>query len=183
MEIRRLRSDDDRSAFRSGDPHLDGYLLKFAGQNQFRHHIGTTYVAIAADRIAAYATVVAGHIEIDRLPVKERGKIPRYPLPVLRLARLAVDESVRDRGLGGLLLRHVLGLALHMASEYGCVGVVVDAKANAVEYYARFGFEALEALAGHSGMRPAPVEMFLSLRMIENACLSKTAHPSAPSRK
>jgi hypothetical protein len=37
-----------RTAFRSGDPDLDRFLVKYAGQNQFRHHIGTSYVAVEA---------------------------------------------------------------------------------------------------------------------------------------
>ena len=45
MEIRRLRAGDDRSRFRSGDPDLDRFFRSYAGQNQFRHHVGVTYVA------------------------------------------------------------------------------------------------------------------------------------------
>ena len=52
MEIRALRESDDRSAFQSGDPDLDRFLRKYAGQNQFRHHIGATYVAVERDRVA-----------------------------------------------------------------------------------------------------------------------------------
>ena len=46
MEVRALRATDDRTTFRSGDPDLDRFLAKYAAQNQFRHHIGTTYVAV-----------------------------------------------------------------------------------------------------------------------------------------
>ena len=42
MEIRALRNTDDRTTFRSGDADLDRFLAKYAGQNQFRHHIGVT---------------------------------------------------------------------------------------------------------------------------------------------
>jgi predicted N-acetyltransferase YhbS len=45
VEIRRLRAGDDRSRFRSGDPDLDRFFRSYAGQNQFRHHVGVTYVA------------------------------------------------------------------------------------------------------------------------------------------
>jgi GNAT superfamily N-acetyltransferase len=115
MEIRALRPSDDRSAFASGDPDLDRFLLRFAGQNQFRHHLGVTYVATEEDRILGVATVAPGHVEIDELPASRRRKLPRYPLPVLRLARLAVDGSAQGQGVGSALLRFVLRLALRLA--------------------------------------------------------------------
>ena len=74
MEIRALRESDDRSAFQSGDPDLDRFLRKYAGQNQFRHHIGATYVAVERDRVAGYVTVAPGHIEIEDLPVAQIGR-------------------------------------------------------------------------------------------------------------
>src|ERR1700722_1890547 len=99
MEIRALRESDDRASFRSGDPDLDRFLAKYAGQNQFRHHIGVTYVAVDKDRIYGYATVAAGAIEIDPLPATKQKKLPQYPLPILRLGRLAVAESAQGQGV------------------------------------------------------------------------------------
>lgn len=169
MEIRALHEGDDRSRFRSGDADLDRFLHKFAGQNQFRHYVGVTYVALEGGHILGYATVAPGDVEIDRLPAAVRKRLPRYPLPVLRLARLAVDESVRGQGLGGELLRFVLQLGVRMATDYGCVGVVVDAKPGAVDFYGRYGFIPVEALEGQSDARPAPTPMFLSVRAIRAA--------------
>jgi catechol 2,3-dioxygenase-like lactoylglutathione lyase family enzyme len=53
-----------------------------------------------------------------------------------------------------------------MAADMGCVGIVVDAKPEAVDFYRRLGFEALEALAGALGDRPEPLPMFLELGAI-----------------
>lgn len=169
MEIRIFRSSDDRSHFRSGDPELDRFLHRYAGQNQFRHHIGTTYVAADNVRIFGYATVAPGHVEIDELPPGFRRKLPSYPLPILRLGRLAVDESVRGQGLGQELLRFVLQLALRLANDHGCTGVLVDAKAEAVGFYEKLGFMPLELLEGQSDARPTPAPMFLPLGEIEAA--------------
>jgi GNAT superfamily N-acetyltransferase len=174
MEIRALREGDDRSRFRSGDPDLDRFLHKFAGQNQFKHYVGVTYVAVDDRGILGFATVAPGHLEIDGLPAASRKKLPRYPLPALRWARLAVDESIQGAGLGARLLRFVLDLALRMASDYGCVGVVVDAKPAAVGFYGRYGFVAVEAVEGQSDARPQPTPMFLSIRAIQ-----KAGHPPA----
>ena len=49
IRIRRLEPRDDRSEFHSGNIDLDRFFQRYAGQNQFRHHIGTTYVATQTD--------------------------------------------------------------------------------------------------------------------------------------
>jgi GNAT superfamily N-acetyltransferase len=169
MEIRALREDDDRSVFRSGDPDLDRFFQWFAGQNQFRHHLGVTYVAVEDRRVLGFATVAAAHVEIDGLPTGARKKLPRYPLPVLRLARLGVDQPAQGQGLGVQLLRFVLQLALGMADDYGCVGVIVDAKPDASAFYAKYGFVKVDAVEGRSDARPAPTPMFLSIRAVKGA--------------
>lgn len=63
----------------------------------------------------------------------------------------------------------MLQLALRMADDYGCVGVAVDAKPDAVAFYARYGFIPLDTVEGRSDARPAPTPMFLSLRAIKGA--------------
>jgi GNAT superfamily N-acetyltransferase len=168
MEIRPLREGDDRSRFQSGAPELDRFFRQFAGQNQFKHHIGVTYVAVDNRRILGFATIAAGHIEIEDLPVSARKKLPRYPLPVVRLARLAIDESARGQGLGAQLLRFVLTLAIGLEAGYGCVGVVVDAKSDAIDFYSKYGFIAVDTVEGQSDARPQPATMFLSLRAIKD---------------
>ncbi len=120
-------------------------------------------------RILRFATVAAAHVEIDGLPAGARKKLPRYPLPVLRLARLAVHQSAQGHGLGLQLLRFVLQLVVRMADDHGCVGVVVDAKPDAVEFYAKYGFVPVDAVESASDARPAPIPMFLSTRAIKDA--------------
>ncbi len=164
--IRPLRPDDDRSTFRSGDIDLDRFFERFAGQNQFRHHLGTTWVAVRDGRILGFATVAAAHLEVGVVPEKLRRRLPAYPLPVLRLARLAVDEEARALGIGRALLRAVFGLAWRMARDFGCGGVVVDAKPSAVGFYERLGFSVLAHSKGALGDRPEPTVMFLALRAI-----------------
>lgn len=169
MEIRALHEGDDRSTFASGDLDLDRFFQKFAGQNQFKLHIGVTYVAVQERQILGFATVAPGHIEIEALPATERKKLPQYPLPVLRLARLAVDRTAQGQGVGAQLLRFVLQLALRMSTELGCVGVVVDAKPDAVAFYTRYGFIAVDAVEGQSDARPEPTPMFLAMRAIKRS--------------
>lgn len=161
VEIRALQRSDDRRAFRSGDEALDLFFHRYAGQNQFRHHIGTTYVAVEDEKIIGFVTVSPGSLDAADLPSGR--KAPPYPVPVLRVARLAVDTSARGRGLGKALLRFAIELAERMMSELGCVGVVFDAKRGAEEFYGRYGFVPLEVLEGSTAQRPEPVPMFLAL--------------------
>lgn len=169
IEVRQLRETDDRSSFHSGDDHLDLFFRKYAGQNQFRHYIGTTYVALDAGAILGFATLTVGHVEIERLPSNLRKKLPDYPLPVLRLARLAVDRNAQRKGIAEHLMRAVFSIATDLSKTLGCVGVMVDAKPGAQSYYARYGFVELEVLEGSLSERPTPKPMFLPLSTVVQA--------------
>jgi GNAT superfamily N-acetyltransferase len=160
-EIRALRPDDDRGPFRSGDEALDLHFRRYAGQNQFRHHIGVTYVAVEEARILGFVTVSPASVDAEDLPGGRR--MPPYPVPVLRLARLAVGEGERGRGLGRRLVRFTIELAERMRDELGCVGIVVDAKRDAVDFYRALGFVGIEVVEGAGATLPSPAPQFLAL--------------------
>ncbi len=164
--IRALTQEDERSRFRSGNIDLDRFFQRFAGQNQFRHHIGVTFVAVDGAAILGYVTISAASLETSSLPAARRRKLPAYPLPVSRLARLAVDHRAQGKGIGQALLRFGFSLAHEMARRLGCAGLVVDAKADAVTFYTKYGFFPLEAEAGQLRDRPEPTTMFLELGAI-----------------
>ncbi len=163
--IRQLAQGDDRSGFASGNESLDRYFRLYAGQNQFRHHMGVTYVATDSGRITGFMTVAAGELEAENRP---------HGMPILRLARLAVHLEARGRGIGEALLFEALRLAAAMKISVGCAGVVVDAKPEAVSFYALYGFTAFEALEGASPERPRTTAMFLAVRKIEAALSAGT---------
>lgn len=169
VRIRRLEPLDDRSGFHSGNVDLDRFFQRYAGQNQFRHHIGTTYVAVQGNRITGFVTVSSGEMVADNLSTALRRGLPSYPLPILRIARLAVDECYQGHGIGRLLLRAMLELALEMRDRAGCIGVVVDAKPAAVVFYSTLGFKIIELVSGALGDRPEPVAMLLPIQQIEAA--------------
>jgi len=157
IEVRTLRPDDDRTGFRSGNEALDSFFLRYAGQNQFRHHVGTTYVACDGDRIVGFATVAPASITLDELPEERRRGLPHYPLPVLRLGRLAVAADSQRQGIGSALVRKVCEIAKEMAERIGCVGILVDPKPDSIDFYERLGFELVETLQGQVSQElPAP---------------------------
>lgn len=147
VEIRPLARDDDRSGFSCGQPDLDRFFEHYAGQNQFKLHLALTYVAVVEGRIVGFATVAPSSIERATVPsARLRKRLPSYPLPVLRLARLGVDLRAQGLGIGKGLLRHVLALAVEQRDRLGCVGVVTDAKPEAIAFYEGLGFQALEGV-------------------------------------
>jgi GNAT superfamily N-acetyltransferase len=164
-----LEPRDDRTVFRSGNIDLDRFFQRYAGQNQFRHHIGTTYVAIQGDHIIGFVTVSSGEMVAEKLTKSLRKRLPAYPLPILRIARLAVDERFQGHGVGKLLLRAMLVLALEMRDRVGCIGVVVDAKPDAIAFYSALGFKPIGLVSGALGDRPEPVAMFLRIAQIAAA--------------
>jgi len=165
--VRGLRDSDDRTRFRSGHPDLDRFFARHAGQNQFKLHIGTTYVAVDdGGVIVGFVTVASCSIEVPGLPKALVKRLPAYPIPALRLARMAVAESQQRSGVGGLLMKAVFAIAHDQARKSGCAFVVVDAKPGAETYYERLGFEALRVQAGELEAKPTPKPMVLELGAI-----------------
>ena len=97
-------------------------------------------------KVLGYYTLSASVVGVDELPQALAKKLPRYPqLPVTLLGRLAVDSSLKGRGLGQFLLMDALQRSLHAAAEIAAMAVVVDAKDEAAAaFYGHFGFAPLQ---------------------------------------
>src|SRR5258706_4183011 len=160
IEVRQLRESDDRTKFRSGHADLDRFFARYAGQNQFRLHIGTTYVAVD-DRagIVGFVTMASCSIEVANVSKKLAKRFPAYPIPALRLARMAVAEGTLRSGVGALLMKAVFVIAREQARKSGSAFVVVDAKPGAESYYERWGFELAPVESGEIDARPMPKPM------------------------
>ncbi|MBI2931545.1 MAG: GNAT family N-acetyltransferase [Planctomycetes bacterium] len=164
--IRKLEPTDDVSGFQSGNSDLDRYLHRYAQVNQFDYRINVTYLAIEAGEIVGYATVASAQGRASDFDSLKQKKLPGYLLPMLRLARSAVAKAWQRKGIGAHLLRHVFGLALKMAGETGCVGIVVDSKPPSVGYYRRLDFEPMEVVGGHVRAPESLLVMFLPIRKV-----------------
>ena len=120
-------------------------------------------------RRSSFATVASGSLERRSVPDQRlRKRLPDYPLPILRLARLGVDRRAQGLGLGRALGRHVLRLALSQRDLVGCVGVVADAKEPAVAFYEDLGFSRLSGIA-EGLLHGEPTPMFLDMATIAAA--------------
>lgn len=130
-----------RDGFDCGEPALNDFLRRQAGQQQHRG-FGKTYVALADDEttVVGFVTVCAGQVATEQLP--PHLKLPRYPAPMLRIGRLAVDSRHQGQGIGRDLLSFALQLALDFSRRVGLYAVVVDAKhEKARAYYSALGFQ------------------------------------------
>jgi ribosomal protein S18 acetylase RimI-like enzyme len=129
-----------RDDFDCGDEALNDFLRRYARQQQERD-FSRTYVVLADDDVTvrAFVSVSVGQVGTTSLPGNL--KLPRYPVPVLRIGRLAVDRRAQGSRLGRELTRFALSLSLELASRVGLYAFVVDAKNEAaVAFYQRLGF-------------------------------------------
>jgi GNAT superfamily N-acetyltransferase len=136
-----LGKHHDRGAFDCGELDLNIYLQRYARQN---HDSGGAkcFVAVQADppaRVLGFYTLSPAWIEYGRTPGLSRKGLARH-VPVFRLGRLAVDQTVQGRGLGGALLLRAALRCIRVATEVGGVGLLIDPKSDRVaQWYARYG--------------------------------------------
>ena len=140
IAVQLLGAEHRREGFDCGDAALNDFLLRQAGQQQ-RRGFGKTYVALADDGVSVigFVTVSAGQVATSAL--SSQAKLPRYPAPVLRIGRLAVDGRHQGKGVGQDLLAFALRLAVKFSQRVGLYAVVVDAKHDkAKAFYVKLGF-------------------------------------------
>ena len=154
-----LLKGHDRSAFDCGKPELNDYLKRFARQTQERDG-AKTYVVLEDNLVIAYYTLVVGDVEWQDCPEEIRKGLGKYPVPVLVIARLAVDSRFHGKGLGIGMLKDAFLRALQVSSIAGVAAVIIDAKDDeAKAYYQRKEL-------GFKPMPGKPMSLYLPLRMI-----------------
>lgn len=167
VTIRALEEFDDVGGFDCGDEPLNNYLKRHAWINQQKMLIGVTYVALdeAAPRVVlGYFTLATSSVPRDRFPKKYVRGLPPYDLPLVLLARLAVDHRFAGKGLGHALIAEAFKIALRVANEVGCRYIITDAYRHRVKWYAKYGFIPIEGAA-----KDGPQKMFLDIRTIRAA--------------
>jgi predicted GNAT family N-acyltransferase len=141
ITIEQLSSHHNRQDFDCGVEELNSYLQRYSGQHE-RKSIGRTYVATKKndDRVIGYYTIASSAVAFDIVP----DRLPRHPVPVALIGRLAVDKNARRQRLGETLLVHVLRSAHRAAKIVGIYAVVVDAlNEPAKSFYLKYGFNEL----------------------------------------
>ena len=130
----------DREQFDSGEPVLDEWLRRYAGQNRRRDTAATWVIADAHDIVVAYASVAMTGIDRSAAP-EALAKSAPDPVPALLLGRLAVDHRYARLGIGSTLAAHVLATAVELNERAACRAVVVTALTQrARTWWERLGF-------------------------------------------
>jgi GNAT superfamily N-acetyltransferase len=142
LAVAALSAALDVTGFDSGTAELDLWLRRHALAS---HQSGgaRVYVAHRGDRVVGYYAVAAASVERAMTPGRVSKGMPRHPIPVILLARLAVDRREQGKGLGAALLKDALLRAASAADAIGARAVLVHAKdEDAARFYAHFDFEA-----------------------------------------
>lgn len=138
----------DRAAFTCGEPSLDAYLREKAGQHH-REGVSTTHVLVddaAPERILGYYTLSAAQLLLTDLLEHDRKRLPRYPVPAVRMGRLAVSLDEQGKGHGEYLLAHAVARCLDLRRQLGVRVLLVDAlHEKAARFYRAYGFRATDA--------------------------------------
>lgn len=136
-----LTRSHDRNVFDCGVPALNEYLKHYALQNQ-KKHAARSYVATRAKRVVGYYTLAYGSVAPDEAPPSVKAGLAKHRIPVILLARLAVDVTERGQGLGAALLKDALVRTLQAAEIAGLRAMIVHAKDDAAKrFYEKYGFE------------------------------------------
>ena len=114
---------------------------KSNGSNQ-QSGAARTYVACRGQRVVGYYSLAFGSIEHQAASARIRKGLARHPIPIMLLARLAVDVGEHGQGIGKGLLKDALLRTLQAANIAGLRALIVHAKDDSAKaFYERFGFE------------------------------------------
>src|SRR5437879_4867757 len=136
-----LEANHVLEGFDCGRLALNDWLLRYARQAQGSGS-ARTFVVCDGNRVAGYFSLTVGQIDTLEAPERVRRGMGQYPIPVVILARLAVDTAYQGRGLGLGMLQDAIRRTIKVAEQAGIRALLthpIDAAAEA--FYRRFGFE------------------------------------------
>ncbi|MFM1797945.1 MAG: hypothetical protein RLZZ117_223 [Cyanobacteriota bacterium] len=126
--------------FDCGDAALHRFLQLHAWLNR-RANASRTYLAVNDRQVVGYYTLVVGEVAPEGAPERIRKGLARHPVPLMVLARLAVDRDDQGQGLGAGLLKDAMMRILAAAEIAGIRALAVHAKdERARGFYSHFGF-------------------------------------------
>jgi len=126
--------------FDCGKPVLNDWLLRHARQAQTSGS-ARTFVATDGGRVAGYFSLTVGQIDTLDAPERIRKGMGYYPIPVVILARLAVDRAYQGQGIGVGMLQDAIRRTLVIAEQAGIRAMLTHPlDEDAAQFYQRFGF-------------------------------------------
>ncbi len=138
--VEKLRREHNLEGFDCGRDELNRFLIRYAWQNQ-QADASQTYVGLASGEIVGFYTLVVGQVSYEGAPQRLAKGLARHPIPIMLLARLAVDRRRQGEGIGKSLLRDAMLRTLQAADIAGIRAFAVHAKdERARRFYERFDF-------------------------------------------
>ncbi len=139
--VHKLGAADVTDSFDCGQDDLNRFLNRFALANQAAN-AAQTYVTCRSRRVVGYYGLAVGSVRREDSPSRVVKGMARHPVPVMILARLAVDRSNQRSGIGKALLKDALQRTADAAAIAGIRALVVHAKDDdARRWYEQFDFE------------------------------------------
>ena len=138
--VEKLRSDHPVEDFDSGRVELNRYLQRFAWQN-LQAAAAQTYVGVVGESLIGFYTLAVGHVRLEDAPKRLKKGLAKHPIPIMLLARLAVDLRLKGQGVGRALLRDAMQRTMQAADIAGLRAFAVHAKDDeARRFYGHFDF-------------------------------------------
>ncbi len=138
--VEKLSTTHRIDAFDCGQPDLNAWLVKHALQAQ-RANSSQTYVGMNQDELVGYYSLAVGHVEHVDAPSRLIKGQARHPVPIMLLARLAVDVRFQKQGAGTSLFADAVRRTLQAAEIAGIRALAVHAKDDGVkQFYSRLDF-------------------------------------------
>ncbi len=139
--IEKLRRDHVLDSFDCGKEDLNRFLKRQAWSNQ-QANSAQTYVLSKDLRVSGYYSLAAGSVTHDEATERVKKGLVRHPVPVILLARLAVDVAIHGKGIGSALLKDALVRTAQAADTIGARALLVHAKDDSAKaFYQHFDFE------------------------------------------
>ncbi|NVN90099.1 MAG: GNAT family N-acetyltransferase [Desulfuromonadales bacterium] len=141
--VRKIEISDSVASFDCGHPALNQFLQRFAVVNQ-KANSAQTYVCCECGTtlVAGFYSLVVGSVEPSAASIRAAKGLAQHPVPVMILARLAIDQKHQNAGLGRVLLKDALLRTVQAAGIAGIGAVLVHAKDDAARaWYLHWGFE------------------------------------------
>lgn len=162
--VEKLRPDHAVGDFDSGREELNRYLVRYAWASQ-QAGAGQTYVGLVGQTVVGYHTLAVGQVVREEAPQRLSQGLARHPLPIMLLARLAVDRRWQGHGIGKALLKDAMLRTLQAADIAGIRALAVHAKdEQARAFYERFDFVPSPT---------DPMHLFILLKDVRLAMLRK----------
>lgn len=140
FRVEKLARHHAVDAFDCGQDALNRYLCRYALLNQ-QANAAQTYLGLTDDEVAGFYTLAVAEVAYEGAAPRLKQGLARHPVPVMLLARLAVDHRYQAQGVGAGLLKDAVVRTLGAADIAGIRALIVHAKDDAARaFYERFDF-------------------------------------------